>query len=84
MKGMTCFEIDHFFLNLERKAQNGQTLVYARQGAAGIEKPFVCFLAPDDINEPETILACFRSVYEVMDFVQEYLTTHPATGYFYA
>ena len=83
-KGMTIKEINRFFLDLQRPSKDGITIMYARQGAAGIEKPFVIFTAPDDIETPEAVLARFRSVYDVMDYVQEYLKAKPNTGFWYA
>lgn len=82
-KGMTCLEINRFFKSMERKTQNGITLLHTREGAAGIEKPFVIFLAPDGIESPCTEIARFLSIYEVMDYVKEYLKAKPKTGYFH-
>ena len=76
---------DQYFLNKERKSQNGKTVCYAREGAAGIEKPFIVMLVDDnDIHAEPEILARYTTIYGVMDFLYTYLKNNKETGYFYA
>lgn len=82
---MNVKELDKYFLNQERKSTNGKTVVYTRNGAKGIEKPFIVMLTDDnDITAEPEILAEFATVYGVMDFLYTYLKTNTEIGYFYA
>lgn len=83
---MTIKEIDTFFLSLERSSEDNTTLMYTRQGdSRNNPKPFVVFISEDNnMDAPTKDIARFTNVYEVMDFVKEYLEKHPQTGYFYA
>jgi hypothetical protein len=89
MKGpatMTIKNMDKFFLSLERQPKNNckYTLMYARQGNAGNNFPFIVFLGHENINIPNIELLQANNIYIVMEYIQRYLKAHPNIGYFYA
>lgn len=83
---MTIKEIDKTLLSMERKSRNGITLLNTRRGAAGDPEPFIAFLDDGNIETigKEPILYKAANIYNMIDFIREYLRKNPETGYFYA